>query len=78
MPNPGIDFSSADSIRNWAIQLANACGGSQILFGKIKPANFNKANALLEEFAQAYNTRYMEVYQPNIEGEEHANSGEEE
>lgn len=60
MPNPGIDFTSPDSIRNWAIQLANACGGSQILFGKLKPANAIKANALLEEFAQAYNTQLIE------------------
>jgi len=71
MPSPGIDFTSPDSIRNWAIQLANACGGSQILFGKIKPANGIKANALLEEFAQAYNTQL-------IEGAKNAESGEEE
>ncbi len=59
MPNDGIDFRDPASIKNWAIQLANACGGSKIMFGNIKKPNPTKANALLEQFAVAYNTQLI-------------------
>jgi hypothetical protein len=59
MPNPGIDFRDPASIKNWAIELANACGGSKIMFGNIKKPNPTKANALLEQFAVAYNTQLI-------------------
>lgn len=59
MPNDGINFRDPASIKNWAIQLANACGGSKIMFGNIKKPNPTKANALLEQFAVAYNTQLI-------------------
>ncbi len=68
MPNDGIDFRDPASIKNWAIQLANACGGSKIMFGNIKKPNPTKANALLEQFAVAYNTQLI--------GEEKNDAGE--
>ena len=57
MPRPRLDFASIESIKQWSIELANACGGSQILFGKVKAPNAIKANALLDEFALAYDTQ---------------------
>lgn len=68
MPNDGINFRDPASIKNWAIQLANACGGSKIMFGNIKKPNPTKANALLEQFAVAYNTQLI--------GEEKNDAGE--
>ena len=59
MPNDGINFRDPASIKNWAIELANACGGSKIMFGNIKKPNPTKANALLEQFAVAYNTQLI-------------------
>jgi hypothetical protein len=59
MPNDGIDFRDPATIKNWAIELANACGGSKIMFGNIKKPNPTKANALLEQFAVAYNTQLI-------------------
>jgi len=68
MPNDGINFRDPASIKNWAIELANACGGSKIMFGNIKKPNPTKANALLEQFAVAYNTQLI--------GEEKDDTGE--
>ncbi len=68
MPNDGINFRDPASIKNWAIELANACGGSKIMFGNIKKPNPTKANALLEQFAIAYNTQLI--------GEEKDDTGE--
>ena len=45
----GLDFTNPKSIRNWGIKLANSCGGAEVL-----------ANALLEQFAQAYNKQLIE------------------
>jgi len=59
MPNDGINFRDPATIKNWAIELANACGGSKIMFGNIKKPNPTKANALLEQFAVAYNTQLI-------------------
>lgn len=59
MPGPRLNFNDPASIKNWAIELANACGGSQIYFGKLKPPNATKANALLDEFAQAFDTQLV-------------------
>ena len=59
MPNDGINFRDPASIKNWAIELANACGGSKIMFGNIKKPIPTKANALLEQFAVAYNTQLI-------------------
>jgi hypothetical protein len=71
MPSPGLDFNDPASIKNWAIQLANACGGSQIYFGKVKAPNAEKANALLDEFAIAFDTQL-------VGGNKNAESGAEE
>jgi len=68
MPNDGINFRDPASIKNWAIELANACGGSKIMFGNIKKPNPTKANSLLEQFAIAYNTQLI--------GEEKDDTGE--
>jgi hypothetical protein len=67
----GLDFTNPKSIRNWGIKLANSCGGAEVrasgpLIHKPNPV---LANALLEQFAQAYNKQL-------IEGE--TNAGEEE
>jgi len=70
MPGNGLDFTSVDSIRNWAIQLANACGGSQIMFGRIKPPNATKANELLDEFAKAWDTQLIKGGKKNEPGTE--------
>jgi len=59
MPNDVINFRDPATIKNWAIELANACGGSKIMFGNIKKPNPTKANALLEQFAIAYNTQLI-------------------
>ena len=59
MPGPRLNFNDPASIKNWAIELANACGGSQIYFGKLKPPNATKANALLDEFAIAFDTQLV-------------------
>jgi|TARA_E500000081_G_C6137972_1_gene358107 hypothetical protein len=58
----GLDFTDPKSIRKWGIKLANSCGGAEVrpagpLMHKPNPL---LANALLEQFAQAYNKQLIE------------------
>lgn len=68
----GLNFKDPKSIRNWGIKLANSCGGAEVrasgpLFHKPNPV---LANALLEQFAQAYNTLVKEGIEDAGEQEE--------
>jgi len=68
----GLDFTDPKSIRKWGIKLANSCGGAEVrpagpLFHKPNPV---LANALLEQFAQAYNTLVKEGIEDAGEQEE--------
>jgi hypothetical protein len=68
----GLNFSDPKSIRNWAIQLANACGGAEVrAAGPVlhKPSPV-LANNLLEQFAQSYNRLVEEGDKANAEEEE--------
>ena len=61
MPNI---FSTPQELKQWAIELANACGGAKVYKSKIlAKANPEQANKLLERFAVDYNDQVVQASQ---------------
>jgi|DEB0MinimDraft_6_1074348.scaffolds.fasta_scaffold03611_11 hypothetical protein len=59
MPNI---FSTPQELKQWAIELANACGGAKVYKSKIlAKANPEQANKLLERFAVDYNDQVVQA-----------------
>lgn len=68
----GLNFKDPKTIRNWCINLANACGGAEVRPAgpRLSKPNPVLANALLEQFAQAYNALVKEGTEDAGEQEE--------
>jgi len=49
-------FTEPKQLKNWAVQLANACGGQELTKGPIlKKINMVKIDSLIEKFVNDYN-----------------------
>ena len=49
-------FVEPKHLKNWAIQVANSCGGQEVSKSPIlKPINMRKLDSLIEKFVTDYN-----------------------
>tara|TARA_R100001443_G_scaffold97885_1_gene104810 strand:- start:487 stop:684 length:198 start_codon:yes stop_codon:yes gene_type:complete len=49
-------FIEPKQLKNWAIQVANSCGGQEVSKSPIlKPINMRKLDSLIEKFVSDYN-----------------------
>lgn len=71
MPNGSGGFFTPENLKEWAINLANACGGARVVKSPLHldKANPVKANKLLEQFAVEYNNMVMSTNGENEEEE---------